>query len=201
MTLNEIVDDYIRVYRAAAKEEMREFRQEESPQAAIRRAALSELVQGKRHPHQRRISRKVLEEAEAKLQAIRRRFSTAADFAALHKLVQEAILPIKGVGPLAVYDIAHRIGAYFRRTPERVYLHAGTKVGARALSISGESVDPSILPPPFSRLTPAEIEDCLCLYQDELRAPRPPRGRRRSRCRIIRPCMPHVPPPRDKGCG
>jgi hypothetical protein len=201
MTLNEIVDDYIRVYRSAAKEEMREYEQEESPQAAIRRAALSESPDGKRHPHQRRISRKVLEQAEAELQSIGRKLSRAVDFAALHNLVNEAILPIRGIGALAIYDIAHRIGAYFRKAPERVYLHAGTKVGARALNISGESIDPTVLPPPFSRLRPAEIEDCLCLCKDELHAPRLPRGRRRSTCRIIRPCMPSLPPSRGKGCG
>jgi hypothetical protein len=38
-----------------------------------------------------------------------------------------------------VYDIAHRIGAYLRREPEAVYLHAGTREGARALNLGGES--------------------------------------------------------------
>lgn len=70
MTLNQIVDDHVRLYRPAAKAEMREYEQEESPQAAIRRAALSELLNAKRHPHQRRILRKVLEQAEAELQGI-----------------------------------------------------------------------------------------------------------------------------------
>jgi hypothetical protein len=50
MTLDEIVDDYIRLYRPAARQEMREYRQERSVQAAIRRAALSEMLNGKRHP-------------------------------------------------------------------------------------------------------------------------------------------------------
>jgi hypothetical protein len=86
--------------------------------------------------------------------------------------VQETILGIDGVGPLAVYDIAHRIGAYFRNAPEHAYLHAGTRVGAWALNMDGDSVDPKILPAPFARLTPAEIEDCLCIYKNELRASR-----------------------------
>jgi hypothetical protein len=200
MTLDEIVTDYIRRYRPAAREEMREYEEEPSLGAAIRRGALSELKDGKRHPHQRRISGKVLKEAEAVLQRISRRLAGAADFTALQKLVQEAILPIHGIGPLAVYDIAHRIGARLAKSPDRVYLHAGTKDGARALNIGGESADPSVLPPSFSRLTPAEIEDCLCLYKDELRAPRPPRGKRRSPCRMPRPCMPRVSRARSRGC-
>jgi len=93
----------------------------------------------------------------------------AADFAALHRLVEDQIGGIKGVGDLTVYDIAHRIGARFGKVPERVYLHAGTRIGARAFDISGASFDPKILPQPFSRLAPSEIEDCLCIHKDELR--------------------------------
>jgi len=200
MTLDEIVDDYIRLYRPAARQEMREYRRERSAQAAIRRAALSEMLNGKRHPHQRRISRKILETAEAELQRIKAKLSKATDFAALHKLVQEAILGIDGVGPLAVYDIAHRIGAYFRSAPEHVYLHAGTKVGAWALNMGGDSVDPKILPAPFSRLTPAEIEDCLCIYKNELRAPRVRRGAGNSPFRVVRACLLPVSRPRRRGC-
>jgi len=29
---------------------------------------------------------------------------------------------------------------------------------------------PALLPPAFSHLTPAEIEDCLCIFRDDLRA-------------------------------
>ncbi len=145
-----------------------DFANEPSASAAIRRAAFCETKGGKRHAHQRRIPRALLEHVEAKLQAIRRKLSNAADFAALHRLVDEEIGSIKGIGALAVYDIAHRIGAYFGKTPERVYLHAGVKVGARALGIGGDSFDPKILPKPLARLAPSEIEDCLCIYKKEL---------------------------------
>lgn len=72
------------------------------------------------------------------------------------------------IGALTVYDIAHRIGAHFRKAPRLVYLHAGTRTGARVFHISGDSFDPKILPKAFSRLAPSEIEDCLCIYKDEL---------------------------------
>jgi len=169
MTFDEIVNDYIRTQRPYTGEEMMDFAKESTPSAAIRRAALCDRKDGKRHDHQRRIPRVLLEHAEAKLQAIRRKLSNAADFAALHRLVDEEIGSIKGIGTLTVYDIAHRIGAYFRKTPKRVYVHAGVRVGARALGIEGDSFDPKILPKPFARLAPSEIEDCLCIYKDELR--------------------------------
>lgn len=184
MTLNEIVNDYIRTQRLYTGEEMKEFAEEPTPSAAIRRAALCESRDGKRHDHQRRIPRVLLEHVEAKLQAIRRKLANAADFEALHQLVDEEIGSLKGIGALTVYDIAHRIGAHFGKTPERVYVHAGVRVGARALGIEGDSFDPKILPKPFARLAPSEIEDCLCIYRDELRG-----GASRSRnsgCAVAR---------------
>lgn len=164
MTLDEIVNDYIRTQRPYAREEMQNYENEPNPTAAIRRAALCETKDGKRHAHQRRIPRGLLEHVETKLQAIRRKLSDAADFDALHHLIEEEIGGMKGIGALTVYDIAQRIGAYFGKTPERVYLHAGVRVGARALGIVGDSFDPKILPKPFARLATSEIEDCLCIY-------------------------------------
>jgi hypothetical protein len=83
-----------------------------------------------------------------------------------------SLLAIHGIGALMIYDIAHRIGAYFGKAPSLVYLHQGTKEGAAILGFNCETLDPAVLPAPFSKLTPAEIEDCLCIYKDELRGGR-----------------------------
>ena len=182
MTLDEIVKDYIRTQRPHTGQEMIDFANESSPSEALRRAALCELKSGKRHDHQRRIPRWLLEQVEAKLQAIRGKLSNTADFDALHRLVEQEIGGIKGIGALTVYDITHRIGAYFGKAPERVYLHAGVRVGARALGISGDSFDPKILPKPFARLAPSEIEDCLCIYKKELLGGTRDNFRRTSGC-------------------
>ena len=37
------------------------------------------------------------------------------------------------IGDLTVYDISTRIGAFLKLEPNRIYLHAGTRIGARAL--------------------------------------------------------------------
>lgn len=184
MTLDQIISDYIREYRDDARREMRHFEVLRRPCEAIRKAALCELPSGKRHPHQRRIPRALLEQVEARLQAIGRKLAKAADFAALHHAVEEQIGSLKGIGALTVYDIAHRIGAHFAKSPERVYLHAGTRTGARMFGISGDSFDPKLLPKPFLRLAPSEIEDCLCIYKDELRGDA--RTRRASGCGVAR---------------
>ncbi|HEY1580453.1 MAG TPA: hypothetical protein VGF82_25610 [Terracidiphilus sp.] len=148
---------------------MRFFEIQRSPSEAIRKAALCEMPSGKRHPHQRRIPKAVLEEAEARLQGISRALARTTSFAELHRAVENEGGTIKGIGALTVYDIAHRIGAYFKKAPERVYLHAGVRTGAQVFGIAGDSFDPKLLPKPFSRLAASEIEDCLCIYKDELR--------------------------------
>jgi hypothetical protein len=102
MTLDEIVNDYIRTQRPYTGKEMMDFANEPSPSAAIRRAALCETNSGKRHDHQRRIPKWLLEQVETKLQAIRRKLSSAADFDALHRLVEEEIGDMKGIGALTV---------------------------------------------------------------------------------------------------
>jgi hypothetical protein len=96
------------------------------------------------------------------------KLAKAADFSALHRFAEDEIGRIKGIAALTVYDVAHRIGAHFGKAPQLVYLHAGTRKGAGAFGINGESFDPRTLPKAFSHLTPAEIEDCMCIYKDEL---------------------------------
>ena len=185
MTLDEIVSDYIREYRDDARAEMDTFRRERSRASAIRRAALCEFPDGKRHPHQYLIPQRLLELAEERLQASARPLAGAPDFDALHEIVKREIGSVHGIGKLMVYDIAHRIGAYLGKVPALVYLHRGTKEGAAVLGFRGVKLDPAVLPSAFSRLTPAEIEDCLCIYKVELRGA-PGRSRRNSGCGVGR---------------
>jgi hypothetical protein len=190
-TLRQVIDDYIEHVRPNARAEMDEFRRLPSLKQAIYHAALCHwLPTHKRHPHQRRISRPVLEAAERKLQAATSVLAAAKDFKRLHDVVTRTIGCAKGIGPLSVYDIAHRIGAKLEKSPELVYLHRGTREGARHLGFTADTVDPRLLPKEFSRLSAAEIEDCLCIYAGEL-APSRRHVRRsfRSACRP-RSCLP-----------
>ncbi|MGD0797735.1 MAG: hypothetical protein ABR910_08430 [Acidobacteriaceae bacterium] len=169
MTLDEIVRDYIRHYRDASRAEMRIFSEERSVDAAIQKAALCVWSNGKRHPHQRRIPKAVLQEAWGRLHAIRRNLARAVDFEVLHCLVDREIGCIRGIGALTVYDVAHRVGAYFGMAPTVVYLHAGTTIGAAVFGLKGNTIQRTMLPEAFAELTAAEIEDCLCIYKEQLR--------------------------------
>jgi hypothetical protein len=124
MTPGEIVSAYIRDYRRAARAEMLRFARL-GLRDAIRNAALCRLPNGKRHPHQRRLSKAVLEESERRLQRRARELQHTSDFAALHRIVESAIGSISGVGPLAVYDVALRVAASLGKAPELVYLQEG----------------------------------------------------------------------------
>ena len=54
--------------------------------------------------------------------------------------------------------------------PSYVFVHAGVKVGARALGFAGrEQIAVEELPDAFQVLSPAEAEDCLCIYKKQLR--------------------------------
>lgn len=183
MILDEIVEKYIRKYRIIARAEMRSFAKESSLASAIRRAALCQWPNGEKHEHQYLIPPAVLQKAEERLQAAAKRLARASDFVALHRMVEEEIGGMRGVGDLTIYDVAHRVGAYLGITPTLVHLHRGTKEGAAILGFKGKTVHPNDLPAAFSRLTPAEIEDCLCIYRRELRGTS---GRDVRSCRTAR---------------
>lgn len=163
-----IVQDFIIVYRERSARELRFYKIQPTLERAIEVAALAQLPSGKRHPHQRRIPQAVLEEVrDCLLSTNLQAYKTFSELIAAVKL---HISNIKGIGDLTVYDTTHRIGAYLGLEPEIVYLHAGTREGARAIGIAKgqKTVRIDELPSPFHMLTPSEVEDCLCLYKDEL---------------------------------
>ncbi|UUO08305.1 hypothetical protein M4951_08315 [Blastopirellula sp. J2-11] len=165
-----IVRHYLKHYQSGADKEIRFYEQLPSWDKALRRASFAETPQGRRHPHQYRLKRVNLQKVHARLR--RRNLAACETFHELFLLVEEAILSISGIGELMVYDTAHRLGAFLRLSPEFVYLHAGVRVGAVALGLEGSRkwIEPGDLPRTFRRLTPQQIEDCLCIYKHDLQA-------------------------------
>src|SRR6266849_2435334 len=137
VTVDDIVTDYILNYREALHEQMLHFEKEQSLHYAIRHAALSVGPDGKRHPHQRRRRAITLQDSAQRLHRCARELQSAHDFAALHRIIENEIDTISGIGALTVYDVAHRIGAYLGKAPELVYLHSGTKAGAAVFGLQG----------------------------------------------------------------
>lgn len=98
--------------------------------------------------------------------------SVCISFDDLYDLVAATIGPIPGIGELAIYDTAHRLGAYLQLSPKFVYVHAGVRAGLGALKIDHrrQKIAVSELPPAFQRLRPEQVEDCLCIYKRQLHA-------------------------------
>jgi hypothetical protein len=141
-----------------------------SLEIVIRRSALAEDKDGKRHPHQYRIPREVLQQVANSLTAKQTEIRNCKDFDDLFQLVKEC--RVKGFGPLAIYDIAHRMGWWLEIYPEKVYMHCGTTTGARYLGLktSSESLKVKDFPPAIQILEPSQIEDFLCIFKKNLRS-------------------------------
>ena len=107
-----------------------------------------------------------LEESERRLTANLGELRAYSSFDELFDLVETLIRPIHMIGELTVYGTSLRIAARFGLEPERVYLHAGTRVGARRLGLDWEAraLEPQTLPAPLRDLKAHEVEDVLCIY-------------------------------------
>lgn len=177
--LRRVVQHYIKECRAQARREMKVFANQAFLAKAIKLAAACTDVliaedTGRivRHSHQRRIPRRCLRQAEKSLLAAESKLRASSNFNELHQQVSIAIKG-GGIGALTIYDVAHRIGAYLKLYPNLVYLHAGTAEGARHIGVRDQAVAKNALPKEFRTLSPAEIEDCLCIYKDVLSGKKP----------------------------
>lgn len=174
MKLKAIVRIYIRRVRPRAEAEVDWFRQQPSIGRAIEIAALAVNRHGKRYSHQRRLKKATLEQALCVLSDETRAMMLARSFDDLFRLIDSVLKPIPGIGELYVYDTSLRIGAKLNLLPSKVYLHAGTRLGARALGLNGSAatIEVPALPHAFGALRPHEIEDVLCIFKDEFKTTR-----------------------------
>jgi hypothetical protein len=170
MSLRAIANEYISQKRPYAKAELDWFRRQPSLESAIDFAARAIMSNGKRHSHQYRIKRTAIGAARQVLLANSSAIGQSRNFDDLFVLISAMLKPIAGIGELYVYDTCLRIGARMNLSPQRVYLHAGTRTGARALGFKAKTnaLDVTLFPTEFSELEPHEIEDVLCIFKDYL---------------------------------
>jgi hypothetical protein len=167
-SFEEIVARYRAKHHEKNSRELRLFATRKSLEDAVRLAALARTPLGKKLKHQRRIPNQILANSANNLLANLHVLRAAVTFEELYDRVEELILPIDGIADLTVYDTALRIAAYLGKEPVRVYLHAGTRRGAAHLGLGYAWLDPGELPAAFRMLKPWEIEDCLCIYENEI---------------------------------
>ena len=140
--------------------------------SAISVAVFSNDSNGKRNPHQRRLKLDSLQLFNKTLKKRINDISKCSNFSELIFIIENC--KVKGIGELACYDVAIRIGSYLGLHPEFVYLHAGTKTGLKNLmkgKLKKKFIKKGDLPEPFKSLdlTCHEIEDILCIYKDKFK--------------------------------
>jgi hypothetical protein len=157
------------MYRPEGEAELAFFRHK-SLEKAVEHAALACDGRGRRFSHQRRLKRRSLNRAWSCLKDRMPQIRKCSDFDELLGTIESACADIKGLGELYCYDTALRIGAQKGIAPAYVYLHRGTRDGARYLGLDSGTryLTLSGLPPEFHRLAPREIEDFLCIFKEEM---------------------------------
>jgi hypothetical protein len=172
MSFDGIAEHYRKWYRPRSEAELNCFRRQPTLAAAVALAAVAEDDRGRRFPHQRRLKQADLARARVKLVENVSSLQAEKSFARLHERVETLTRSISGLGVLYQYDTALRVGAKLGLLPANVYLHAGTRIGAKALRIRLEPNQRFLFTTDIPRallvLAPHEIEDVLCIYKKVL---------------------------------
>jgi hypothetical protein len=163
--------DYKKEWWPRAAKEKQYFQGLSSIEVVIQTAVKMDPINGRKPDHERRRQPRQLKIFIEALLQIKIEIQAASSFDVLYSLVYNVGDGIEDIGDLTIYDTAYRIGLYLRLDPELVYLHSGTAAGARALGFVGPTLNPKNLPKVLkSLLTPAQLEDCFCIYADWLAA-------------------------------
>lgn len=166
--LNSLVSMYIAKHQPRALREKSFFESMPSLELAIYHAAfaLDDREPPKRYSHQRRIRMRPMKHAHHFLLQSRGRLAKVRSFEELHDFLRIAFSEVHGLGALYTYDTALRVGFFLKLAPEKVYLHAGTRQGARAFGVrNADVVEVSALPRELAALPPHEIENFLCIFK------------------------------------
>lgn len=153
----------------------------DSLQVAVQRAVEARDALGKHHNHQSKVditARRLF--GRRIVNRMQRGALDLADFDTLHDSIDD-IKPY-GIGPVTVYDVAVRIGAYLGIEPKSVYMHAGVRQGLATLEAAigwltpdeysrkpaykHERVPLSWFPKPLRGLRADDVEDILCTYRE-----------------------------------
>lgn len=169
---NDGLSALVRLYRIRNRprliEELEFFAKLPSFELAIHHAALASDQRGKRFSHQCRIPRAPLLRAKALMEGAAHQLRACRTFHELHTRLERLVGGVRGLGELYCYDTALRLGATLHLAPEHVYLHRGTRAGARALGLDASTpfLRREDLPPEIRVLRAHEAEDFLCIYKD-----------------------------------
>lgn len=152
---------------------------------AVQRAVEARDANGKHHNHQSKVDITARRLFGRRIVSRSKRGAIPLDdFDDMHDEL-DRIKPY-GIGPVTLYDVCVRIGAYLGIEPQSVYMHAGVRQGFKALvEAMDRKTDPDggwhevqrvefrrapkvpveSFPVPLNRMRADDVEDILCTYR------------------------------------
>ncbi len=168
MDIKSIISRYRKKHLLSAIRELGYFRNMPNFNECLNNAALAINHKGKRYRHQSRINKKTLYEAKDILLDNKRQIKEIDNFDKLFTRIDTLLKSVDGIGPLYIYDTSLRIGSYLGYLPNKVYLHAEARTGARRLGFKNKnSIEMTEFKNELQYIEPFEVEDILCLYKDK----------------------------------
>jgi hypothetical protein len=167
-SLARLVADYKKRCSERVVDDNQFFRQLPSIGLAIHHVAFAIDENGRCFNHQFRIKRAARSIAKQRLTEATKKLRACRSFDALHSFLESLLSDIYGLGEMYIYDAAQRLGVYLGLSPDRVYLHAGVRKGARALGLDTKRrriLEISELPRALHGLSGDDIENFLCIYE------------------------------------
>lgn len=177
MTINSYIEkynEYLEFFYEGRERQYDFYKKADNFIDAVTKAFLSEDEQGNLNRHQYRVGKERLEEAlEKALEHFDAKgISDFKDFNSVYKFVESIRWQVNRFGSLTTYDVAVRIGKYLNLEADKVYLHSGTTLGARALGFKnvrdGDTLSVDQFPDPLNQLSGDHLENFLCIFKDDL---------------------------------
>lgn len=168
--LQALVDDYVK--NQYSQEQLKSLGYyttlKDNPQEFCHKIAYAITSDGTTHFHQRRLNLKTKAALEQYLMELFPELTSVNDFDELKRRVH-----LKGMGDLAAYDTALRIGHTIGVYPKKFYFHRGAKEGYKNLcgpqKVRGRNcTDMAELPEELQMLEPIDVENFFCIYKDDI---------------------------------
>ncbi|MGD1900628.1 MAG: hypothetical protein ACFB9N_00095 [Geitlerinemataceae cyanobacterium] len=137
-------------------------------EAALARAWNSRFSDGKMHAHQYRVGSKKLSEGLGIALDRQKLPDSFESFRDVYDWIEHITRDVYRIGDVTAYDVARRLGAWLGLAPSRVYLHGGTRIGAKILGVYDNPAPLSVFPHPLRALSATHIENFLCIYKARL---------------------------------
>src|SRR5690606_36716857 len=163
-----MIDDYINKYRRYNKLTFRKYQNLENIDKAINNSALALDIKYQKSDHQYRIKTEALELSRKILLHNKNKISSCKDFNSLLKLIESLLKDVNGLGELYYYHTTLKLASYLNIFPEYIYLHIGTRDGAKyfGLNYKNAYIEKTDLPNESHILELYEIVDFLCIYKN-----------------------------------